>query len=131
MNAAKLKRKPVSRRRPRGVQSKRKVVIDLGPVATKWFEVTVALTGAQMIALKTFINYLRYEPNRRRFAEKMLPARGRTPTLDECRRLDALRRVEQAINLPKEVSEGRAFRRIEKQHLAGGGLRFPKRRKAA
>jgi hypothetical protein len=99
--------------------------LDLGPVATKWFNVTVTLTGAQMVELKVFLTALRHEPNRRRFAEKMLPPRGRTPTSEECKRLDALVHVEQALVLPREVSDDQAHRRLELLRRRRGGLPLP------
>jgi hypothetical protein len=94
------------------------------PFASRWFEITATLTGAQLIELKAFLTCLTAEPNRRRFAEKMLPPRGRIPTSQECKRLDALFRVEQALTLPREIGEERAHRRLEKLHRAGGGLSF-------
>jgi hypothetical protein len=97
-------------------------------VTSKWFEITVALTEPEMAELKVFLTCLFQERSRRRFAEKMLPPRGRIPTSPECKRLDALSRVKQALNLPKEVPAERAYRRIEKVHFASGGFIPVKRR---
>jgi hypothetical protein len=94
--------------------------LDFGPVS-KWFEITVTLTEDQKAELMVFLDCLGREGNRRRFAEKMLPPRGRIPTSPECKRLDALFRVKQALRIPREIPAERAYRRLNKLFASRGG----------
>ncbi len=98
------------------------------------YEISVPLAGAHIAELRHFLERFFDLKSRRTFAAEMIPpARGRIPTSEECKRLDALRYVLKALDHPVPISAEKHRKHLAKfwpdaRKLQRSALKAPRKR---